>query len=142
MHVAKGLYRIPLMFFALAACFGLLLRWHVVHPLDWVHYPYMLHAHSHLMFLGWVTNALVVFGIDAYVADTNARWYRRVFYCLQALLVGMSVSFPRQGYGVASIVLSTLHTVLIEVLSIRFFRDTKSSASTASLWYMLIALVY
>ncbi|HLT80213.1 MAG TPA: hypothetical protein VKZ86_04240 [Cyclobacteriaceae bacterium] len=142
MHVAKGLYRIPLMFFALAACFGLLLRWHVVHPLDWVHYPYMLHAHSHLMFLGWVTNALVIFGIEAYVADTKARWYRRVFYWLQALLVGMAVSFPLQGYGVASIVLSTLHTGLIVVLSIRFFRDTKSSASTASLWYMRIALVY
>src|SRR5690606_41959928 len=109
MHVAKGLYRIPLMFFALAACFGLLLRWHVVHPLDWVHYPYMLHAHSHLMFLGWVTNALVIFGIEAYVADTKARWYRRVFFWLRAFRVGMAGSFPLQGHGVAPHVLSTLH---------------------------------
>src|SRR5690606_22880744 len=113
MPAVKSLYRVPLFFFALAACFGLLLRWHVVYPLDGITYPYVLHAHSHVMFLGWVTNVLLVFVIDRFVPTSKAKWYRKAFYWAQALLVGMSVSFPFQGYGVASIVLSTLHTALI-----------------------------
>lgn len=142
MPAVKSLYRVPLFFFALAACFGLLLRWHVVYPLDGITYPYVLHAHSHVMFLGWVTNVLLVFVIDRFVPTSKAKWYRKAFYWAQALLVGMSVSFPFQGYGVASIVLSTLHTALIVVLALRFFRISKTLPGSASLWYMRTALIY
>jgi hypothetical protein len=142
MPAVKSLYRVPLFFFALAACFGLLLRWHVVYPLDGITYPYVLHAHSHVMFLGWVTNVLLVFVIDRFVPTSKAKWYRKAFYWAQALLVGMSVSFPFQGYGVASIVLSTLHTALIVVLALRFFRISKTLPGSASLWYLRTALIY
>ena len=40
MPAVRSLYRVPLVFFALAACFGLLLRWHVVNPFDWLTPPY------------------------------------------------------------------------------------------------------
>jgi hypothetical protein len=142
MRTVRSLYRIPLVFFALAASFGLLLRWHVVQPFDWLHYPYWLHAHSHVMFLGWVTNVLLIFAIERFAASAKLAWYRKAFFGVQALLIGMAISFPLQGYGVASIVLSTLHTALIVVFALRFFRETKSMPETASLWYMRVALIY
>src|SRR5690606_31464181 len=142
MPAVRSLYRVPLVFFALAACFGLLLRWHVVNPFDWLIYPYMLHAHSHIMFLGWVTNFLLIFALERFVPGQRITWYRNAFLWAQVLLAGMVVSFPLQGYGVASIVLSTLHTTLIVVFAFRFFRDTRSALQTVSLWYMRIALIY
>ncbi|MFO7257824.1 MAG: hypothetical protein DIU61_009025 [Bacteroidota bacterium] len=142
MPAVRSLYRIPLIFFALAACFGLLLRWHVVYPVEAITYPYVLHAHSHLMFLGWVTNVLLVFIIESFVSESKATWYRKRFYWAQALLTGMAATFPLQGYGVASIVLSTLHTALIAVFAFRFFCESKSLPESASLFHMRIALIY
>ncbi|HEX7015808.1 MAG TPA: hypothetical protein VF191_09875 [Cyclobacteriaceae bacterium] len=142
MRAVKNLYRVPLIFFALAACFGLHLRAQVVRPFEWVNYPYWLHAHSHIMFLGWVTNVLLIFAIERFVTADNVPWYRKTFFWLQAFLIGMVVSFPLQGYGVASIALSTLHTALIVVFAIRFFRQTRASSQTASLWYMRVALTF
>lgn len=142
MRAVKNLYRVPLIFFALAACFGLHLRAQVVHPFEWVNYPYWLHAHSHIMFLGWVTNVLLIFAIERFVPADNVPWYRKTFFWLQAFLIGMVASFPLQGYGVASIVLSTLHTALIVVFAIRFFQQTRAPSQAASLWHMRVALTF
>ncbi|MBA4054858.1 MAG: hypothetical protein C0490_09115, partial [Marivirga sp.] len=56
----QKLFSIPLIFFFIASCIGLMLRWHFVSAISWLKYPYWLHAHSHIMFLGWIFNALML----------------------------------------------------------------------------------
>ncbi|HEX5171412.1 MAG TPA: hypothetical protein VFW11_19680 [Cyclobacteriaceae bacterium] len=130
-------FKIPLIFFFIAACLGLLLRWHFVTPQTWLKYPHWLHAHSHIMFLGWVFNVLILAYISNY--DLPSR-YRKLFIFIQALLVGMLISFPLQGYGPVSITISTLHTFSVWIFSFWMFRDLKTGNST-SIWFAKSSLI-
>jgi hypothetical protein len=123
--------RIPWIFFFIAACIGLLLRWHFYDPIRWLKFPYWLHAHSHTMFLGWVLNALMVGYLLNYDLWRIVR-YRRLFYMIQVALVGMLVSFPFQGYGVISVLFSTMHTVLVWVFAFWLFKDLKADGEGVS----------
>ncbi len=135
-------FRIPLIFFALAAAIGLLLRWHFVAPMDWLTYPYWLHAHSHIMFLGWVSNALYLILVYNYVPDKWRARYRPLFIVIQVLVASMVISFPLQGYGGFSIVVSTIHTISLVLFSIWLLADLRGRPSTISMWYAKASLVF
>jgi len=57
------------------------------------------------------------------------------------MVVAMMVSFPIQGYGLYSIIFSTLHTVAVMVFIIIFFRQTKGEQSVSA-WFARAALVF
>lgn len=119
----ERLAKVPLLFLCVGALLGLFLRIQFLYPTPGVVYSNFLHAHSHTMFLGWVFNALYFIFVVSLIAR-NQRFYIRLFIILQVLLLGMIISFPMQGYGVISIVLSTLHTIGVFVFIISFYRDT------------------
>lgn len=121
----QQLLKLPLLFFFVASVVGILLRWHQVYPVEGFVYPYWLHAHSHLMFLGWVFNALVVNGVVQFLPDAPVKRYIKIIWLLNALVLGMLISFPLQGYGVYSIIISTLHTVVAVIFIVYFFRATR-----------------
>lgn len=137
-------FRIPLIFFFIATSLGLLLRWHFIAPLDTIQYPFLLHAHSHIMFLGWVFNAFYLAFVYCY---SRTRWiprYRSMFIVLQVLVLAMLVSFPLQGYGVFSIVFSTLHTVVAVVFTLRFLKDLQlvTPENSVSKRFVQLSLVF
>ncbi|MBX2968511.1 MAG: hypothetical protein KF803_04010 [Cyclobacteriaceae bacterium] len=119
------LLKLPLIFFFIASVVGVLLRWHQVYPVEGFVYPYWLHAHSHLMFLGWVFNALVVNAVVQILPDAPVKRYTKIIWLLNALVLGMLISFPLQGYGVYSIIISTLHTVVAVIFIVHFFRAVR-----------------
>src|SRR5690606_33504993 len=135
-------FRIPLIFFALSAAMGLLLRWHFVEPVGWITYTYWLHAHSHIMFLGWVSNVLYLIFVYNYVQEKWQTRYRRLFLVMQAMLVGMVISFPMQGYGAFSIAFSTVHTICLVVFSFRLLADLRSTPSSISTWNTKASLIF
>jgi hypothetical protein len=115
----KKLFKLPLVFLFIASCIGLFLRYQVISPIDGVVYSYVLHAHSHVMFLGWVFNVLII----AFTTEfAEVRGFKILFWFLQFCVLGMLISFPLQGYGVFSITFSTLHTFAALVFIIQFFR--------------------
>ncbi len=121
----QQLLKLPLLFFFVASVVGVLLRWHQVYPVEGFVYPYWLHAHSHLMFLGWVFNALVVNAVVQFLPDAPVKRYTKIIWLLNALVLGMLISFPLQGYGVYSIIISTLHTMVAVIFIVYFFRATR-----------------
>jgi hypothetical protein len=137
----QRLYRIPLLFLFLAAAIGLFLRWQFVSPTPGIRYTYFLHAHSHVMFLGWVTNALFLAFVEYHLPGLKRHWYRRLFWALQVLVLGMLISFPIQGYGLYSIIFSTLHTLLMMAFAIHFFKETRTDNRT-SVWFARISLFF
>ena len=132
-------FRIPLIFLFIAACIGLLLRWHFILPLGWLQFPNWLHAHSHTMFLGWVFNTLFLAYLSNY--SLYSKSYNILFIILQIVLIGMLISFPLQGYGIVSIVLSALHTILVFIFSWWIFSDFKKLQPTASIWFAKVSLI-
>lgn len=136
----QKLYKVPLAFLFIASLLGLLLRWYFVEPISWLKFPYWLHGHSHMMFLGWVFNTIFL-AFTTNLVSTNRERYVKLFAVVQVLLLGMMFSFPLQGYGAVSIILSTLHTVSIFVFSAWIFRDTKNS-STLSIWFARKSLLF
>lgn len=135
----RRLFSIPLVFFFIASCIGLLLRWHFVSPFTWLKYPYWLHGHSHIMFLGWIFNALMLAFLYSYNLLSDRR-YKTLFLFIQLLLTGMLVSFPLQGYGAISIALSALHTLTVWIFALCFFRDMKKR-NDPSIWFAKGSLI-
>ncbi len=134
-------YRIPLLFFSLAAAFGLFLRWQFVDPTPGIRYTYFLHAHSHLMFLGWVFNLLYLSFIEHNLPNSGRKNYLKLFIALQFLVIAMTISFPIQGYGLYSIIFSTLHTLAVMGFIPVFFRNTRRD-KRVSTWFARVALIF
>jgi len=134
---------IPMLFFFIAVSLGLLLRWQLINPFPFIQYTYLLHAHSHIMFLGWVFNALYFAFVYSFVRDKWNSRYRMIFILLQLLVVGMLISFPLQGYGFFSILFSTLHTIAAIIFIVRFLHDARnvSSKNQISCYAVKISLV-
>lgn len=133
--------RLPLLFLFLASLIGLFLRWQFISPMPSVNYTYFLHAHSHTMFLGWLFNALYIAYVLAFIPLPAHRTFKTIFILLQLLVVAMMISFPLQGYGLYSIIFSTLHTLLAIIFIFIFFRHTKSSNGIA-IRYAKISLIF
>lgn len=138
----RKLLRLPIVFFFVASVIGLLLRWHQYDPIPGFTYSFWLHGHSHIMFLGWVFNALSMAFVISFLPEKSFTWYRRILIVINILLVGMLISFPLQGYGKVSIIISTLHTVLVVVFTLRFFRDTKDKKSSQSAGFARLSLLF
>lgn len=136
----KAWFKVPLLFVLLGALIGTLLRFHFVFPMKHLHFMNWLHAHSHVMFLGWITNALILAFIHEWTAD---RWrsFKPVFLILQFVLAGLATSFILQGYGVVSIVFLGVHSLLLYIFCILFLKHTKR-ASDSSLPFVKEALLF
>ncbi len=79
-----------------------------------MNYKYFLHAHSHVMLLGWVFNALFA-GLVWMLFQKQKSipvLYQILFWFFQLTVLGMLVTFPLMGYAFWSILFSTLHILL------------------------------
>jgi hypothetical protein len=137
----RGYYKVPLLFLFIGSLIGVFLRWQFISPTSGVNYIFFLHAHSHIMFLGWILNVLYIAFVTKHIDEKGDKFFLGLFWVLQVLNVGMLISFPLEGYGPFSILFSTLHTIAAILFVVRFFIKTKNVASTSS-WYAKTALIF
>jgi hypothetical protein len=93
---------------ALAASTGVLMRFGMIYGMpSWaLNFAAVRHAHSHLMYFGWVTLALMVFIWRALPGYTGRPLARAVTWQLAATSVFALLSFPafwQNGYGLTQI---------------------------------------
>lgn len=119
----KILWWFTITFGLIAALLGLLLRFYFIQPLGF-NFKFVLHAHSHLMLLGWLFNALLLL--------LYQQWFEKIpknhfflFLLLQLCVFGMLCSFPFQGYALFSIIFSTLHIWASYVLLWKFWKHSR-----------------
>jgi len=105
------------------------MRYQLIAPTPGVVFAYILHGHSHVMFLGWVFNMLYLAFVTEF--DIGSKRFTLLFWVLQIFVVGMLLSFPLQGYGLYSIVFTTLHTFGVYIFIILFFLKTRMQSSLA-----------
>lgn len=120
----KKLWVYPLIFGVIGVFIGLLLRFAYTGSLNGFPFKNILHAHSHVLLLGFIFNALLVFVWLRFTKGMDNVSYR-YFLALQICMGIMVIAFILQGYAFYSILFSTLHLWISYVLLIRLWKRLK-----------------
>ncbi len=129
----------------LVAVAGLLLR---AYPLtDVVPFTYknLLHGHSHFAFGGWVMPVLQVLIMRLFpelVNRVDLKHWRNIGMLFLVSAYGMLLSFPLQGYGVVSIIFSTLSVIAGYYLVAVLWQAMKGLPSKTSYLFLKAGLFY
>ncbi len=145
-EVARWYFLASLLWFFAASFIGLLLRYyHYEGTLAEIIYKYWKHAHSHVIMLGWVYNALAALLLWTFPMNEHARFHRVLFLFSQIFVAGMLITFPLHGYFWASILFSTLHIFAGYAFALRLFTDTrilKNTSMAEPLRWLRLALFF
>lgn len=119
-------FRAGLLNLAIAALYGLVMRYKIAFDFPFFEQRNLLHAHSHFAFGGWVTHMLYC-GFAAlvrpYVPAKTMRKYEILIGLNLLCSFGMLLAFTAQGYKAVSITFSTLGVVLAVLFAVRFIKD-------------------
>ncbi len=111
----------------LVALWGVTMRLKVLLPLPFLNQKFLLHAHSHFAFSGWVSHMLMVLIAAAICrrANTGNIPYRYQLVVAGNLIAsyGMLIGFSWQGYGAYSIAASSLTVLVSYVFAALCWRD-------------------
>jgi len=141
---SSSLLRISFLNFGILAIMGLWLRGYTFIP-GVIPYKFLLHAHSHFAFSGWVTPILLWLVLRYFSSATAEIKRSRLRILMLALIVscyGMLLSFPFQGYGAISIFFSTLSIVAGFYLSILLWKTTNKEKARLSVRFLRAGLIY
>lgn len=113
----------------LVALLGAVLRSKILFSIPFLDFKYILNAHSHFAFGGWITLCLLtLFTYELLPKKFSGQ--RKYNYLLGGVFItaaGMLFSFPFQGYGFWSISFSTLFIFATYAFSWFFIRDLRRS---------------
>lgn len=128
----------------IVASLGLLLRSKILFSIPGVDFKFILHAHSHFAFGGWIT--LCLFTLMTFeILPESCSSKPKYKYLLSGLLItaaGMLFSFPVQGYAFFSILFSTLFIFLTYAYSWVFIKDLlKSRTEKAVALLCIVSLI-
>jgi hypothetical protein len=115
----------------LVAVLGGLMRYKIAFSFPIVNQKFLLHAHSHFAFTGWVTQALMVLLVNYLVDKTQTNQFARYRWLLWANLItayGMLATFPFEGYALGSIIFSTASIFISYAFAIQYWRDLNKIA--------------
>src|SRR5690349_17095422 len=113
----------------LVSLLGVTLRYKIVFSLPFIDQKFLLHAHSHFAFAGWISQVLMAFIAKyLYEKDVNIRMqkYQRLLLVNVITAYGMLLSFPFEGYGLFSIIFSTLNIVVSYAFAFFVWKDLNS----------------
>lgn len=130
----------------LVAVLGLLMRLKAIFPMAWVNQKFIMHAHSHFAFSGWVSHAIMVLMVMVvFRLRTMDSLPTRYQYTLAANLLasfGMLICFILQGYGVYAIIFSTLVLIISFVFAGYGWTDINRSTLPPVIKYWFKAALF
>ena len=113
------------------ALLGLLMRYKIGFEFPFLNQKNLQHSHSHFAFAGWISHTLMVLML-VFLTQKSTKfttdYLRKYNFVLVANLICayvMLISFIIQGYGMVSIVFSTLTIVVACVFSYLYWNDLK-----------------
>jgi hypothetical protein len=121
----RGAWKTALGWWVVAGAIGVLIRYQLVYPVAWLTYPFLIHAHSHVVLLGWTFNALFLALASAFGSPSFSAGYRRCWVGFQVSVLAMLLFFPVQGYAAGSIVASTLHVFISYYMTWCLWKDLR-----------------
>jgi len=110
----------------LVATLGLLMRYKIAFELPFLNQKNIQHSHSHFAFAGWVSQTLIVLMVHFLSKQNvaiNLEKYKKIFIVNLVCAYIMLFSFIFQGYGLVSILFSTLSIFVSFWFAILYFKD-------------------
>ena len=118
----KKLWIYPLLFGITGAFIGLILRYFYTGALSVsINFKFFLHAHSHVMLLGFLFNAILVYVWINFTKEMDRLSYR-YYLAMQVSMAVMIIAFILKGYALYSILFSTLHLWISYILLVRLWK--------------------
>ena len=120
--------KITLINFLIVSIYGLIMRYKIAFPFPYLEQKNLQHAHSHFAFVGWVSLLLMVLMIRVIRYKITEKNYKRLNFILFIHLLcayALLISFTLSGYGVTSIVLSSLTIFISFAFAIIYFGSIK-----------------
>jgi hypothetical protein len=124
-HLQKWI-QIALINLLIVALLGVIMRYKIAFYLPFIEQKNFLHAHSHFAFSGWVSQILMVLMwaiLYNYLPADSLKKYKWLLMANLLSAYGMLVSFPWEGYGIISIVFSTLSILVSWLFAVIFWVD-------------------
>lgn len=131
--------RIALLNLLIVSVLGVLMRYKIAYSFPFVEQKFILHAHSHFAFAGWVTQVLMALMVQYLVRfrpDAFAS-YKPLLLANLITAYGMLLSFPFQGYGFFSITFSTLNIFTAYWFGVKYWRDLSATGvkENSHVWF-------
>lgn len=126
---------ISLLNLLIVASIGVILRYKILYPLAFIDQQQLLHGHSHFAFTGWITHTLMALFILSLSNQSPAfkpGKYRLLINANLFCAYGMLISFPLQGYGLWSIIFSTLSVFVSYAFAIIYWKDLDALSQKSS----------
>lgn len=121
---AKIQFKIALYFFAAIALLGLIMRLTSLMVLLDMTFSYVLHAHSHTAFLGWLHGGFIALISFIFLKDKLQTRQFKILYLFTIFnLAGIYVSFLYQGYKFFSILFLSLFLIATYWFLFYFFKN-------------------
>ena len=105
----------------LVSFLGVIMRFKIGFEFPFFDQKYLQHAHSHFAFSGWISQTLMLMMVIFLQKKANeVLWSKYAVLLITNLAVsfGMLISFSIQGYGLYSILFSTLSILISFVFAI------------------------
>ncbi|MBK9254239.1 MAG: hypothetical protein IPM42_01995 [Saprospiraceae bacterium] len=114
----------------IVATLGVIMRYKIGFQFPYLEQKYLLHAHSHFAFAGWVSHIiftmLVFFLKEQLPQPLKHKKYNFLIISNLICAYGMLFSFMVQGYGAVSISFSTLSILVGYAFAWFYFQDLKN----------------
>jgi hypothetical protein len=129
----------------LVAGIGVILRYKIAFSLPFIDQKHLLHGHSHFAFAGWITQALMVLLVAHLAKQKGENIFKKYRLILNANLLtayAMLIAFPIEGYGLYSIIFSTLSIFVSYAFAIMYWKDLNTiSEKNIIAWWFKAAVV-
>ena len=118
--------KITLLNLFVVAAIGVVLRYKIAWSLPFIDQKHLLHGHSHFAFAGWISQAIMVLMVAYLAKEKGVPIFKKYSWLLYANLLTaycMLIAFPIEGYGLYSIIFSTLSIIVSYAFAIVYWKD-------------------
>lgn len=132
--------KITLLNLFIVAAIGVVLRYKIAYSLPFIDQKHLLHGHSHFAFAGWISQAIMVLMVAYLAKEKGIPVFKKYSWLLYANLLtaySMLIAFPIEGYGLYSIIFSTLSIIVSYAFAIVYWKDLNrlKNKSVSHQWF-------
>ncbi|RZA00525.1 MAG: hypothetical protein EOP47_13715 [Sphingobacteriaceae bacterium] len=124
--------------FIVLSIFGVLLRYMQLYDVSGIDYQFIMHAHSHFAFSGWIFFSIALLIAPLCNGGKLSSSFKVILLLALVSAYGMLVSFSWQGYKLISIGFSTLFVLVTFYFTYLVFKSNLLKDSVNSIAYKFI----